>query len=377
MLVYLDNSATTKPCKAAVDAAAFSMSENYYNPSAAYAQAIEVEQMMQHTRDCILKQVRAKGRIVFTSGGTEADNIAILGAMKKRGASVAVTTAVEHHAVLDCVKSLERHEFIPVDSQGQLDMDALEAALKRNTGIGVVSVMQVNNEVGTIYPVDQIARMVHEHSDALVHCDGVQGFLHVQTPQTEGIDLYTLSGHKIHALKGAGALWIKEGVTLGQVNYGGGQENGERNGTENTPGIAALGAAIETHQALETLSSRIMSNKLSLYHGIMDLYPSAKLNGPEPEKTAPHILNISFTGIMAETLLHALEGEGVLVSTGSACSARRTNKSHVLAAMGLDPARIKSAIRFSLSRDTTLEEINYTLSCLKKILPVLARFKKR
>lgn len=377
MLAYLDNSATTKPCAAAVEAATLSMAQGYFNPSAVYAPAISVEQMMQKTRQSILKQIGGMGRVIFTSGGTEADNIAIFGAMKRRGARCAVTTAAEHHAVLDCVKSIEDNRFIPVNGNGELELEAFEAILRSTKDIGLVSVMQVNNETGAIFPITQIANLTHEHSDALVHCDGVQGFLHVHMPEMKEIDLYSLSGHKIHAPKGIGALYIHDGVRLGQTNFGGGQENGERNGTENTPGIAALGAAVDDHSDIDVTVQRMMQLKLRLYEGIMEIYPNAKLNGPDPQKAAPHILNISFSGIMAETLLHALEGDRVFVSNGSACGARRAHKSHVLAAMGFDDERIRSALRFSLSRDTTQEEIDYTLSCLKKHLPLLARFRKR
>jgi cysteine desulfurase len=297
--------------------------------------------------------------------------------MKRRGARLALTTAVEHPAVLECVKSFE-HVIIPVDSSGLVDLDLFEETVKKNEDIGLVSAMEINNETGAILPVAQLAKIVNESSGALFHCDGVQGFLHIKERDLKDVDTYAISAHKIHGLKGSGALWIKEGVSLGQVIYGGGQEKGIRSGTENTPGIFALEAAIRADDgsAMDT----VRGLKLRLYSGIMDIFPAAKVNGPDPQnprESAPHILNISFEGILSEVLLHALEGDGVFVSTGSACAARQSRPSHVLSAMGVDPQMIRSAVRFSLGRYTTREEIDLALESLKKHLPVLAKFRRR
>lgn len=376
MNAYLDNSATTQPCRQAVLAAREAMEELYYNPSAAYGQALGVLNRVDQARRQALEALRTpSGRVVFTSGGTEGDQIAICGAMWRRGAQACACSAVEHPAVLENIARFPHH-IISVDGQGQIDLDAFEAFVKKTPELSLLSVMQVNNETGAVLPVEQMARMVKAHTGALVHVDGVQGFLHQPPLALEHIDLYSFSGHKIHALKGVGGLWMKDGVRLAQVSFGGGQEGGLRSGTENTPGIFSLGAAIAQHDPKADLE-QMARLKLELYQGLMNLPVRVRVNGPDPQVSAPHILNVSFDGILAEVLLHALEGDGVCVSTGSACAAWRAHPSHVLLAMGLDAARIRSAIRFSLSRYTTADEIHYTLDCLKKQLTVLSRFKRR
>jgi cysteine desulfurase len=375
---YLDNSATTMPCKEAVDAACFAMEEAFFNPSAAYGPAITVIKAMNSCRSAVTYVLGQRtGEVIFTSGGTEGNFIAIAGAMKRRGARLAMTTAAEHPAVLECVKSFE-HIIIPVDSSGLVDLESFKEKVKKSEGLGVVSAMEVNNETGAVLPVAKMAKIVKENSGALFHCDGVQGFLHLKERDLNDVDSYAISAHKIHGLKGSGALWIREGVSLGKVIFGGGQEKGMRSGTENTPGIFALEAAINADQG--SAISNMRELKLRLYEGIMEIFPSALVNGPEPEdseKSAPHILNISFPGILSEVLLHALEGDGVFVSTGSACAARQSRPSHVLSAMGMDPQRIKSAVRFSLSRYTSAEEIDIALESLKKHLPILSKFRRR
>ncbi len=375
---YLDNSATTMPCKEAVDAACFAMEKAFFNPSAAYGPAIPVLKAMNSCRSAVMEALgQRSGEVVFTSGGTEGNFIAIAGAMKRRGARLALTTAAEHPAVLECVKSFE-HVIIPVDSSGQVDLDRFEETVKKGENIGVVSAMEINNETGAILPVAQMAKIVKENSEALFHCDGVQGFLHMKERELKDVDTYAISAHKIHGIKGSGALWIREGVSLGKISFGGGQEKGIRNGTENTPGIFALEAAIRADD--DSAISNMRKLKLRLYEGIMDIFPPALVNGPDPlnpRESAPHILNISFSGILSEVLLHALEGDGVFVSTGSACAARQSRPSHVLSAMGMDQQRIKSAVRFSLSRYTTQDEIDLAIRSLKKHLPVLAKFRRR
>ena len=373
MRAYLDNSATTAPCLQAIEASNRALSEAWQNPSAAYASSIAINREMDDCRGLILKKLGGKGSIVFTSGGTESDHIAIAGAMKKRGARLVVTTSVEHPAVLRNAENYENIQ-LPVNNACGIDLDAFEKVIKENENIGIVSCMHVNNETGAIFPIEQMAKIVHENSQALFHSDGVQGFLHVPSVDMKDIDLYSISGHKIHAPKGIGALYIKNGIKINTPVVGGGQENGLRSGTENTAGIYALKAAVESDRFDY---GSVISLKMKLYEGIKEIFPKAVVNGPDPKSGAAHILNISFPGILAEVLLHALEGEGIYVSTGSACAARQSHPSHVLKAMGLPGDRIKSAIRFSLSGYTTEEEINMTLEALARQLPVLARFKRR
>lgn len=376
MNAYLDNSATTQPCPQAISAAQEAMTQLFYNPSAAYAQALPVLKRMDAVRADAMKALGARdGQVIFTSGGTESDHMAIEGAMLRRGAKFCAASAVEHPAVRENIERFE-HERIPVDAFCGIDLDRFESFVKAHPELSLLSIMQVNNETGAVMPVEEMARMVKTHTQALVHVDGVQGFLHQMPLCFKDIDLYTFSGHKIHALKGIGGLWIKNGVRLAPTTFGGGQEGGLRNGTENTPGIFALGAAIEAHD-LETDLVKMRELKMHLYEGLMDLSSKVLVNGPAPEKAVPHILNVSFDGVLAEVLLHALEGDGICVSTGSACAARQSHPSPVLTAMGLPKERIRSAIRFSLSRFSTREEIDYTLDCLKKHLFVLSKFKRR
>lgn len=376
MISYLDNSATTRVCPQAAAAATVAMNEEYFNPSAIYAAALPVMRRVDGVRRGLLGAMGARtGRIVFTSGGTEGDYLSIEGAMRKRGAEQMITTRVEHPAVLRNAERF-RCQYLTTLPDGGVDVDEFERMVKGASGLGLVSVMHVNNETGAVFPVEQLAAITRRESGALFHCDGVQGFLSVSQPCMDDIDFYSISGHKLHALKGIGALYISERAKPAQASFGGGQEGGLRSGTENTPGIYSLGEAVKYKQANDD-PERVMGLKLRLYNGIMDVYPGALVNGPAPENAAPHILNVSFPGILAEVLLHALEGEGIYVSKGSACSARQSHPSHVLAAMGLSAARISSAIRFSLSCQTTADEIDYTISMLKKHLPILARFKRR
>ncbi len=375
MQAYLDNSATTKPFASAL-AAAVEAGEYFYNPSAAYGKALGVIEKMDKARAGVLAALGAKqGRVVFTSGGTEADNIAVFSSMKRRGAKTILTTAVEHPAVLNAVRNFD-HALIPVDENCEIDLNRFESLVKENAqGLGLVSVMRVNNETGAVYPVDEMARIVKENSDALFHCDNVQGFLHAPVFDLKNIDLVSVSGHKVNAVKGVGALYLAQGLTLKESVYGGGQEGGFRSGTENTFGIFSLQAAVDEHKKLDPEAVRPL--KMRLYEGIQKIYPKAQRNGPDPQKAAAHILNMSFPGVLAEVLLHALEADGIYVSTGSACAARQNHPSHVLTAMGCSKDRISSSLRFSLGCHTTQDEIDYTLERLQKHLAILARFVRR
>ena len=379
MEAYLDNSATTKPCPQAVEAMIRSMTEGFYNPSSVYRPAVEAFQKLRACRELILKTLHAGDHnVIFTSGGTEANNLAILGCVEKmRGRQVVAVSAVEHPSVresFDVLKALG-HEvrIIPVQKSGEIDYDALACML--DEGVSFVSCMHVNNETGAVLDVERLHALVNGR--ALIHIDGVQGFMRVPL-ELKYADMYTLSSHKIHGPKGVGALVVRKNIRLGARQIGGGQEGGLRSGTENTPGIAGMMAAIEVLAAdMPAMQAKLMESKLHLLEKFREAVPNLMVNGPEPERGAPHILNLSFPGVRGEVMLHALESDGVYASTGSACSSKKLKISSVLTAMGIDKARAEAALRFSISPHTTAEEIEYAAECLKKHYDMLKKYARR
>ena len=360
MSIYLDNSATTRVCAEAADAMVRCMREEFYNPSALYAPALAAQKAMRACRDEIMKAVHAPmgAKTVFTSGGTEADNLAILGRASKVRQGKVLYSAGEHPAVKEACQScgLEAIE-IPYDHRGIVNLEALNSLL--SSDVMLICCMQVNNETGAIQPLKEIGKLRDEKvPHAHFHVDGVQGFLRVPFDMTScGADTYALSGHKIHAPKGIGALVMGPRVQLNPRQMGGGQEGALRSGTENTPGIAGLLAAIQAYPK----ENGMRENKLLLWQLIREAIPEAQVNGPEPdnEVSAPHILNVALEPVRSQTMLFALEGDGIYVSAGSACASRKQKISPVLKAMGVSPARADCSLRFSLSRETTEEEIDY------------------
>ena len=378
-MAYLDNSATTQPCRAAVEAMVRCMTEGFYNPSSVYRPAVDAFRAVRECRETLLKAVRGDGcDIYFTSGGTESNNLAILGAAAKmRGPRICAVSAVEHPSVREPFERLRAEGWdvrvIGVSEDGALRWDELERAL--DDGAALVSCMQVNNETGALLDAERLRRTVNGR--ALIHVDGVQGFLRVPFDM-KNADLYTLSGHKIHGPKGIGALVVRRGVRLEPRQIGGGQESGMRSGTENTPGIAGLHAAAKELIAVQsTLGGELMQKKLHLIEKFREAVPEMLINGPEPEHAAPHIVNLSFPGVRGEVMLHALESEGVYASTGSACSSKKLKVSGVLTAMGVAPARAEWALRFSLSPHTTMEEIDDAAQKLGAVYASLKRFQRR
>ena len=378
-MAYLDNSATTQPCRAAVEAMVRCMTEGFYNPSSVYRPAVDAFRAVRECRETLLKAVRGDGcDLYFTSGGTESNNLAILGAAAKmRGPRICAVSAVEHPSVREPFERLRAEGWdvrvIGVSEDGALRWDELERAL--DDGAALVSCMQVNNETGALLDAERLRRTVNGR--ALIHVDGVQGFLRVPFDM-KNADLYTLSGHKIHGPKGIGALVVRRGVRLEPRQIGGGQESGMRSGTENTPGIAGLHAAAKELIAVQsTLGGELMQKKLHLIEKFREAVPEMLVNGPDPEHAAPHIVNLSFPGVRGEVMLHALESEGVYASTGSACSSKKLKVSGVLTAMGVAPARAEWALRFSLSPHTTMEEIDDAAQKLGAIYASLKRFQRR
>lgn len=379
-MIYLDNSATTRPFDEVIDKMSACMREEYFNPSAVYAPAMLAGRILTETREAIASQLGGRVKVVFTSGGTEADNLALLGtarALRGRKGHF-ITTKVEHPAILETAAELERlgHSvtYIGVDEEGTVGVDALVDAVREDTAL--VSVMQVNNEVGAVMPIEEISRRVKEKNPrTLIHVDGVQGFMRIPMHMNRmGVDLYSLSGHKIHGPKGIGALAMSDRARPLCIAFGGGQENGLRSGTENVPGIAGLGQAVRAFARLDDPASDMMELKMRLRDGILQAVPDAKVNGPTGG--APHILNVTFP-VKGEVLLHALEGAGILCSTGSACASHKKSASHVLTAMGVPDKEIDGALRFSLCPMNTPEEIDETVAQIRKSVEMLRAFKRR
>ncbi|MBR4459006.1 MAG: cysteine desulfurase [Clostridia bacterium] len=383
MEAYLDNSATTRPCEAAVAAAEEALREGWHNPSALYRPALEAQKKVEAVRALCLKAAQAQGqRLVFTGSGTEADNLAIFGTLRGvRAPGRVLYLATEHPAVTACMQEVRRlgHEAIPipVDREGVCDLEALEKLMTPDTRL--ICMMQVNNEVGAVQPLSETSALRDRLCpDAAIHVDGVQGFLRVPVDFNRlGIQSYAFSGHKIHACKGIGGLIFRKDHRLHALTLGGGQEDGLRSGTENTVGIAMLGAAVEAFPA--DAVQRMRSLKKRLWDCLREAIPSAVLNGPDPDSAAaaPHILNVSLPPVRSQTMLFALEGDGVFVSAGSACSSHRQKVSPVLTAMHADAQRADCALRFSLSPETTEAVIDYAAACAAKHYALLSRYVRR
>ena len=383
MEAYLDNSATTRPSEAVAALAQQLMTGGWYNPSALYKPALDIQTRMSETRKICLEAVHGAGhRVIFTSGGTEADNLALLGALRARRAPGRVLiSAGEHPAVSACGEAIGRMGFsveeIPLDGTGRVDLDRLEAMMDER--VTLLAVMQVNNETGALQPLREIAALRNRLCpEAILHVDGVQGFLRCPLDfRGLGIQSYALSGHKIHALKGTGALIVRKDHPLRPLLYGGGQEESLRSGTENTLGILALGEAIRTYDAES--NARMRALKLRLLEGVKARIPEAAVNGPEPdsELSAPHILNLALEPVRSQTLLFALEGDGIYVSAGSACASRKQKISPVLRAMGLSQSRADCSLRFSLCPYTTEEEIDWTVERVAAHYGLLRRYVRR
>ena len=381
--VYLDNSATTRPSDAVVSAMLRVLTENWHNPSALYQPAMQAEKLMSAARESCLKAAGAVGHtLIFTAGGTEADNIAILGylrTVKKPGR--VLLFSVEHPAVLNCAQEITRMghkvELIPVDKRGVCDLNKLEAML--GADVHLITLMQVNNEVGAIQPIDAVCKLRDRLAPkAAIHVDGVQGFLRVPFHfGKSGVQSYAFSGHKIHASKGVGGLILRKGHRVAPIIFGGGQEGDIRSGTENVPGIVGLGEAVRTYPA--DSAAHMMALKQRLWAGLQEAVPGVKLNGPvlEDEVCAPHILNVTLAPVRSQTMLFALEGDGIYVSAGSACGAHKQKVSSVLTAMGLSTADADCALRFSLCPQVTEEDIDYTVATIKKHYDMLKAFVRR
>ncbi len=383
-VIYLDNSATTRMFDSAIDAMYASMRDTYFNPSAAYKPAVDVDRQMREVRRAVAMQLGAQeDEVIFTAGGTESDNLAILGVaetLHRKGNFV--VSAIEHPAVSDTVRRVEKlgHEVrvLPIDSRGIVDLEAAQKVIDENTAL--LSCMQVSNETGAIQPVEALSRIAKaKNPGTKVHVDGVQGFMRVPMHMGKmGVDLYALSGHKIHGPKGVGVLVVKKGTRLVPQTTGGGQEKNLRSGTYNAPGILALGEAVREMARRRKNIEQMRALKAHLWSQLSDL-DGVRVNGPLPQDvdSAPHILSLSFDGVRGEVMRNALEGAGILVSTGSACASHKQKVSATLKAMGLTGEQADGTVRVSLGLYNTMEEMEETAAQMKKIFAMLRAYRRR
>ncbi|PKM54125.1 MAG: cysteine desulfurase NifS [Firmicutes bacterium HGW-Firmicutes-5] len=384
MEIYFDNAATTKVPDKVAQAMLHMLTTNFGNPSSLHQKGFEAEKAIETSRQNLAQALKVnKKEIYFTSGGTEANNIAISGvavANKRSGRHILVSS-IEHPSVKETVRYLEtlgyEVETIPTDSMGYIQIETLEQLIRQDTLM--VSIMYVNNEIGTIQDMSTIGKLIKAiNPKTLFHVDAIQAFgKYILTPTKDQIDLLTLSGHKIHGPKGIGAIYIKEGTKITPLFYGGRQENGIRSGTENVPGIIGLGVATEeAYDQLQDNRNHIEGLKKYMIARLRQDVPDITFNG-DIEKGAYHILNIGVLGVKSEVLLHALEELEIYVSTGSACSSKKKNHSITLSALNLTHEEKDNAIRLSFSKYNTQEEVDQFIEQLNRLLPILRRFKRK
>ena len=383
MEAYFDNSATTKVLDSVKDIVVKTMTEDYGNPAAKHRKGMEAEQYIREARKIIADSMKVQEKeILFTSGGSESNNMALIGtawANQRTGKHI-ISTAIEHPSVYNPLGVLEELGFevtiLPVDHDGHISLKELEEAIRPDTIL--VSTMYVNNEVGAVEPVEEISRVIKaKNPSALYHVDAIQAYgKYVIRPKKQGIDLLSVSSHKIHGPKGVGFLYIRSGVKIKPLIYGGGQQAGMRSGTENVPGVAGFGAAVkemytdhaEKIQKLIGLKD-YMTDRLGEIEGTV-------INSKKGEASAPQIVSVSFEGVRSEVLLHALEDKGIYVSSGSACSSNHPGISGTLKGIGVAQKLLDSTIRISFGIFNTKEEVDYTIDVLKKLVPVLRRYQR-
>ncbi|MDY4693198.1 MAG: cysteine desulfurase family protein [Blautia sp.] len=384
MEVYFDNSATTRCYEEVRDIVIKTMMEDFGNPSAMHRKGIEAERYVRKSAEILAGILKVSEKeILFTSGGTESNNLALIGsamANRRKGNHI-ITTAVEHAAVSQPIAFLKEQGFdvtvIPVDSHGVVRTDILEDALRPDTIL--VSTMMVNNETGAVMPVEKIGSLIREKCpNALYHVDAIQGFGKFRIyPKKWGIHLLSVSSHKIHGPKGVGFLYIDSKAKVQPLILGGGQQNGMRSGTDNVPGIAGLGvAAQKVYKYLDQNVEHLYELKERMADGLNHL-DNVVINGLPLREGAPQILSVSFLGVRSEVLLHTLEEKQIYISAGSACSSHRRKPSSTLSAMGMKASQIENTVRISFSEENTFEEVDYCLQVLKEILPVLRKYARR
>lgn len=383
MEAYFDNSATTRVFDSVTEIVVKTMTEDYANPSAKHRRGMEAERYIREARQEIAKTLKVDEKeILFTSGGTESNNMALIGTAlaNKRAGNHIISTVIEHPSVYNPLSYLEEQGFevtyLPVDHQGHINLDDLKAAIRPTTIL--VSIMYVNNEMGAVEPVEEISACIRRiNSNTLFHVDGIQAYGKFEIrPRRQGIDLLSVSAHKIHGPKGVGFLYIRDKVKIKPLIYGGGQQKAMRSGTENVSGIAGLGAAArdiyKNHEDNVTRLCEIKNHMITRMGEIEGTYVNSQMG----RESAPQIVSVSFEGVRSEVLLHALEDREIYVSSGSACSSNHPALSGTLKGIGVKKELLDSTLRFSFGMFNTIEEVDYCIEVLKELLPVLRRYQR-
>jgi len=377
MEAYFDNAATTAVFPEVKNIMIKLMDEDYGNPSSLHMKGIEAEKYIKHATAQISKELKCLDKeIIFTSGGTESNNLAIIGSAMahRRAGKHIITSEIEHASVLSTMDFLSKEGYeisvIGVNSDGKINLEELKNTLRPDTIL--VSVMYVNNEIGTIQPIEELSKIIKAYNQSiLIHVDAVQAFGKIRfSPKKLGVDLLSVSGHKIHGPKGSGVLYIKDKTLIRPIIYGGGQQKSIRSGTENVPAIAGMGLATE-------LMYKDHENKIEYIKNLKNYFVEniTKLeNVFNNSGDAPHIASISFVGIRSEVMLHALEDKGIYVSSGSACSSNKPHVSNVLKSINLDKSKLESTLRFSFSEFNTMEQVDYAIEIIEEILPIYRRY---
>lgn len=384
MEAYLDNSATTRCSKAAADKMVLLLTEDFGNPSSLHMKGVIAEKYINEAKKKIARTLKCQEKeIVFTSGGTESNNLAIIGSAmaNQRAGKHIITTQVEHASVANTMKFLEDNGFeityLGVDHDGRISLEELKAAMRPDTIL--VSIMQVNNEIGAVMPVEEAGKLIKEiNPGTLFHVDAIQSYgkLHI-SPKNMNCDLLSVSGHKIHGPKGSGFLYIKDKTKIKPIIYGGGQQKGMRSGTENVPAIVGLGvAAEEIYTDLDTKIEAMYALKSHFINEVTRI-DGVTVNGLTDKTSAPHIVSVSVQGVRAEVILHTLEDKNIYVSAGSACSSNKPAVSATLKAIGLPKELLDSTVRFSFCVDTTIEEIDYAVKVMQDVVPKLQKYTRR
>lgn len=381
MEVYLDNSATTAAFPEVAEKVAKIMCEDYGNPSSMHNKGLEAENHVKKAAEIIAKNLKCEPKsILFTSGGTESDNMALIGVAEanKRAGKHIITTSIEHHAILETTEHLKdmgyEVTYLPVDENGRISLEELKNAIRPDTIL--VSIMHTNNEIGSVQPIEEAGKLIKSINPSIVfHTDAVQGYgKNVIIPKKCNIDLMSVSAHKIHGPKGVGFLYIGDKIKINPIIFGGGQQKGMRSGTENVPGIAGMAEAV-------TLCYKNLDEDVNRLYELKEFFVTealkiegTRVNGLTGRESAPHIVSLSISGIRAEVLLHALEDKGIYVSSGSACATNRPSLSSTLQAIGVQKDLLDSTLRFSFSVHTTKEELEYTIKCMNEIIPMLRKY---
>ena len=382
MYIYLDNAASTIPLKKCVEAFSEVSLKSYANPSGMSIFSFQAEKIIQSSKKTISKYLSCnEDEIYFTSGGTESNNIAILGITKayKRDGKHIITTKIEHSAIAMPFESLREEgfeiDYVSVDEKGYVNIENLKSLIKKETIL--VSIIAVNNEIGTVQNIENIGKVIKDCNEKTIfHIDAVQGFGKINiNVKKSNISLLSASAHKFHSVKGSGILYIKNNTKIKPITFGGGQQRGIRSGTENAPACLSMEIAIkEAYENLENNNNYVLSLKTALWKGISENIENVYVNGDL--NASPYILNVAFSNLRSEVLLHSLEEKNIIVSSGSACNSKKETVSSVLKAINVDEKDINGSIRFSFSKFNTIEEINYTIDILKEIVPFLRKFNR-